>query len=90
VNFSQFVGLQNSPNLSKIEKVAETCEFDEKSFGGKRRSQYYLFLIIIGRDCRVAQNAREKNAPPEQVLLLSCGAWLTLTVLAAFVLSCVL
>jgi len=22
--------LQNSPNLSKIEKVAETCEFDGK------------------------------------------------------------
>jgi len=30
LNFSQFVGLQNSPNLSKIEKVAETCEFDGK------------------------------------------------------------
>jgi len=26
-NFSQFVGFQNSPILSKIEKVAETCEF---------------------------------------------------------------
>ena len=30
LNFSQFVGLQDSPNLSKIEKVAETCEFDGK------------------------------------------------------------
>jgi len=30
LNFSQFVGLQNSPNLSKIEKVVETCEFDGK------------------------------------------------------------
>jgi len=30
LNLSQFVGLQNSPNLSKIEKVAETCEFDGK------------------------------------------------------------
>jgi len=30
LNFSQFVGFQNSPNLSKIEKVAETCEFDGK------------------------------------------------------------
>ena len=30
VNFSQFVGCQDSPNLSKIEKVAETCEFDGK------------------------------------------------------------
>jgi len=30
VNFSQLVGFQDSPNLSKIEKVAETCEFDGK------------------------------------------------------------
>ena len=30
LNFSQFVGLQDSPNLSQIEKVAETCEFDGK------------------------------------------------------------
>ena len=30
LNFSQFVGFQNSPNLSKIEKVAETFEFDGK------------------------------------------------------------
>jgi len=30
LNFSEFVGFQNSPNLSKIEKVAETCEFDGK------------------------------------------------------------
>ena len=30
LNFSQFVGFQESPNLSKIEKVAETCEFDGK------------------------------------------------------------
>ena len=30
LNFSQFVGFQNSQNLSKIEKVAETCEFDGK------------------------------------------------------------
>ena len=30
LNFSQFVGFQNSPNLSKIEKVAEACEFDGK------------------------------------------------------------
>jgi len=30
LNFSQFVGFQNSPKLSKIEKVAETCEFDGK------------------------------------------------------------
>jgi len=30
LNFSQFVGFQNFPNLSKIEKVAETCEFDGK------------------------------------------------------------
>jgi len=30
LNFSQFVGFQNSPNLSKIEKVAETCKFDGK------------------------------------------------------------
>ena len=30
INFSQFVGFQDSPNLSKIEKVAETCEFDGK------------------------------------------------------------
>jgi len=30
LNFSQFVGFQNSPNLSKIEKVAETCEFGGK------------------------------------------------------------
>ena len=30
LNFSLFVGFQNSPNLSKIEKVAETCEFDGK------------------------------------------------------------
>jgi len=30
LNFSQFVRFQNSPNLSKIEKVAETCEFDGK------------------------------------------------------------
>ena len=30
LNFSQFVGFQDSPNLSKIEKVAETCEFDGK------------------------------------------------------------
>jgi len=30
LNFSQFVGFQNSPNLSKIEKVVETCEFDGK------------------------------------------------------------
>jgi len=29
-NFSQFVGFQNPPILSKIEKVAETCEFDGK------------------------------------------------------------
>jgi len=28
--FPQFVGFQNSQNLSKIEKVAETCEFDVK------------------------------------------------------------
>ena len=31
LNFSQFVGFQNSPNLNKIEKVAETCELTEKS-----------------------------------------------------------
>ena len=30
LNFSQFVGFQNSPKLSKIEKVAETCKFDGK------------------------------------------------------------
>jgi len=30
LNFSQFVGFQDSPNLSKIEKVAETCELDGK------------------------------------------------------------
>jgi len=30
LNFSQFVGFQDSPNLSKIEKVAETCQFDGK------------------------------------------------------------
>ena len=30
LNFWQFVGFQNFPNLSKIEKVAETCEFDGK------------------------------------------------------------
>jgi len=30
LNFSQFVGFQNSPNLGKIEKGAETCEFDGK------------------------------------------------------------
>jgi len=30
LNFSQFVVFQDSPNLSKIEKVAETCEFDGK------------------------------------------------------------
>ena len=30
LNFAQFVGFQNSPNLRKIEKVAETCEFDGK------------------------------------------------------------
>jgi len=30
LNLSQFVGFQDSPNLSKIEKVAETCEFDGK------------------------------------------------------------
>ena len=28
--FLTFVGFQDSPNLSKIEKVAETCEFDGK------------------------------------------------------------
>jgi len=28
--FLKFVGFQNSPNLSKIEKVAETFEFDGK------------------------------------------------------------
>jgi len=31
LNFAQFVGFQNSPNLSKIEKVAETCNLTEKS-----------------------------------------------------------
>jgi len=30
LNFSQFVGFQNSPKMSKIEKVAEMCEFDGK------------------------------------------------------------
>jgi len=30
LNFSQFVGFQNSSNLSKIEKVTETCEFHGK------------------------------------------------------------
>ena len=30
LNFSQFVGFQDSPNLNKIEKVAEACEFDGK------------------------------------------------------------
>ena len=30
LNFSQFVGFQDSPNLSKIDKGAETCEFDGK------------------------------------------------------------
>ena len=30
LNFSQFVRFQNSPKLSKIEKIAETCEFDGK------------------------------------------------------------
>jgi len=30
LNLSQFVGFQDSPNLNKIEKVAETCEFDGK------------------------------------------------------------
>jgi len=30
LNFTQFVRFQNSPNLSKIEKVAETRKFDRK------------------------------------------------------------
>ena len=30
LNFSQFVGFQDSPNLSKIEKVTEMCELDGK------------------------------------------------------------
>jgi len=30
LNFSQFVGFQNSINLSKIESVAKTCEFEGK------------------------------------------------------------
>jgi len=30
LNFSQFVGFQNPPNLSKIEKVAENRDFDGK------------------------------------------------------------
>jgi len=30
LNFSHFFGFQDSPNLSKMEKVAETCEFDGK------------------------------------------------------------
>jgi len=30
LNFSKFVGFQNSPNLTKIEKVTGTCEFDGK------------------------------------------------------------
>ena len=30
LNFSHFVGFQDSLNLSKIEKVTETCEFDGK------------------------------------------------------------
>ena len=30
LNLSQFVEFQDSPNQSKIEKVAETCEFDGK------------------------------------------------------------
>jgi len=30
LNFSQFVGFQDSPNLSKIEKVAENRDFDVK------------------------------------------------------------
>ena len=30
IEFLTIVGFQNSPNLSKIEKVAETCEFDGK------------------------------------------------------------
>ena len=30
LNFSQFVGFQNSPNLSKIGKIVETCEFHGK------------------------------------------------------------
>ena len=30
LNFSQFVGFQDSPNLSKIEKVAENRDFDGK------------------------------------------------------------
>ena len=34
LNLSKFVGVQDSPNLSKIEKVAETCEFDGKELSG--------------------------------------------------------
>jgi len=30
LNFSQFVGFQDSPNVSKIEKVAKNRDFDGK------------------------------------------------------------
>jgi len=30
LNFSQFVGFQNSLSLNTIDKVAETCDFDRK------------------------------------------------------------
>jgi len=46
LNFSQFVGFQDSPNLSKIEKVTETCEFDrEESLFVKRSIEISIRVL---------------------------------------------
>jgi len=42
LNFSQYGGFQNFPNLSKIEKVAETCEFFRKRAAVRRKNHSNL------------------------------------------------
>ena len=64
LDFSQFVRFQNSPNLSKIEKVAETCEFDGKEPLFVERtiaiSKRVLGWVLIWYDSRLENEIGER------------------------------
>jgi len=66
LNISQFVEFQNSPNLSKIEKVAETCEFDRKEplFIERTIAISIRFLGWISKWCM--SNDRQRRAIDER------------------------
>ena len=64
LNFSQFVGFQDSPNLSKIEKVAETCEFD-----GKEPLFVERTIAISNRVLGWKSTGSRSQVPPQRAAL---------------------